>query len=287
MADQEDWFNVDDEDFREKLRENREVTTLFTERALVVFWKFLNWCKQKGSFLLAPFMFLLVTLFGIEMRDIRKLIPVFKQSLNGFFSDLQLTNELNWDTISDLDKIAVINKDVRLIEGFEVPKLSGHLRLWKSSNLAMEAQAQHRNLSSSSSMSSSSSSSSSVLPSLASLNAAANNLITTPSGEINWPSVAWLSSMAPTASYSNPSGMILQQLGIQNQALKELLEANKKNAGSRKKKKKQHKHKLNNRKRKKKSGSDKDSESSESSESISLLESSDHDRDSSSSSDDD
>jgi hypothetical protein len=95
MTEHEDWFNVDDDGFQEKLQENREIMTLFTDKALVVFWKFLNWCKTKGSFLLSSFMFILVTIFGIEIRDIKKLIPVFKRYLNGSFSDLELMNELN------------------------------------------------------------------------------------------------------------------------------------------------------------------------------------------------
>jgi hypothetical protein len=74
----------------------------------------------------------------------------------------------------------------------------------------MDLQAQYRNLSSSLTTPSSSSSSS-LMPSLRKVNAAADNLIITASDEINWPSVAWLSSMAPTTTYSNP---------------KELLEAN-------------------------------------------------------------
>jgi hypothetical protein len=57
MAEYDDWFNVDDDGFQEKLQENRKITTLFTYKALVVFWKFLNWCKSKGSFLLPSFMF--------------------------------------------------------------------------------------------------------------------------------------------------------------------------------------------------------------------------------------
>jgi hypothetical protein len=116
MTEHDDWFNVDDDGFQEKLQENREIITLFTDKALVVFWKFLNWCKTKGSFLLPSFVFIPVTIFGIENRDIKKLIPVFKHYLNVFFSDLELMNELNWDTTSDQDKTAVIRKDVRLIE---------------------------------------------------------------------------------------------------------------------------------------------------------------------------
>jgi hypothetical protein len=134
-------------------------------------------------------------------------------------------NELNWDTISDQDKTAVIKKDVKLIEDFDMPRFSSSVKLWKSSNFGMDLQAQHRNLSSSSTASSSSSSSS-VMPSLRNVNAAANSLMTTASGEINWPSVAWMSVMAPTTTYSNP---------------KELLEANreKRVVGVQKKKKSQ------------------------------------------------
>jgi hypothetical protein len=37
----DDWFNVEDEEFETKLQENKELAGLFTESALVVFWKFL------------------------------------------------------------------------------------------------------------------------------------------------------------------------------------------------------------------------------------------------------
>jgi hypothetical protein len=56
MNEQGDWLNVDDEDFAEKLQEDKELATLFTEKALVVFWKFLEWCKEEGSFMLSAFM---------------------------------------------------------------------------------------------------------------------------------------------------------------------------------------------------------------------------------------
>jgi hypothetical protein len=42
MTEHDDRFNVDDDGFQEKLQENREIMTLFTDKALVVFWKFLN-----------------------------------------------------------------------------------------------------------------------------------------------------------------------------------------------------------------------------------------------------
>jgi hypothetical protein len=51
-----------------------------------------------------------VTIFGIEIKDIKKLIPVFKRYLNGFFSDLELMNELDWDNISDQDRTAMIKR---------------------------------------------------------------------------------------------------------------------------------------------------------------------------------
>jgi hypothetical protein len=98
-------------------------------------------------------------------------------------------NELDWDNISDQDRKAAINKDVKLIEGFDIPGLSSPVKLWKSSNFGMDPQAQYRNLYSVSTTSSSSSSSSSLMPNLRKVNAAA---ITTASGEVNWPSVAWL-----------------------------------------------------------------------------------------------
>jgi hypothetical protein len=60
---------VKDEDFEAKMQENKELTTLFTDNVLVVFWKFLSWCKKKGSFILSAFTIILVTLFCIEIRD--------------------------------------------------------------------------------------------------------------------------------------------------------------------------------------------------------------------------
>jgi hypothetical protein len=38
MDEQEDWFNVDDEGFQEKIREDKNLLN-FTDKALVVFWK--------------------------------------------------------------------------------------------------------------------------------------------------------------------------------------------------------------------------------------------------------
>jgi hypothetical protein len=68
----DDWFNVEDEEFEAKPQENEGLSGLFTEKALVVFWKFLCWCKRKGSFILPAFIFILVTWFGIEIRNVKK-----------------------------------------------------------------------------------------------------------------------------------------------------------------------------------------------------------------------
>jgi hypothetical protein len=144
-------------------------------------------------------------------------------------------------------------------------------------------QAQYRNLESSSSASSSSSSS--LWPTVGlDSNAAASNLIAASAGGVNWPPLAWPNTMLPTASYTSPNSIIMQQLETQNEVLRKLLEAKEKTiVGVRKRKSK--KHKRNDRKRKKRSSSEKDSSSSESSDTISLLESSDHGWGSSSSSD--
>ena len=66
MEEQDDWFIVDDEGFQEKIREDKNLVN-FTEKALVVFWKFMEWCKAKGSFILPSFMFILVVIFGVEI----------------------------------------------------------------------------------------------------------------------------------------------------------------------------------------------------------------------------
>jgi hypothetical protein len=65
----DDWFNVVDDDFEAKMQENKEPTTLFADSVLVVFWKFLSWCKKKRSFNLSAFIFFLVTLFCIEIHN--------------------------------------------------------------------------------------------------------------------------------------------------------------------------------------------------------------------------
>jgi translation elongation factor EF-1alpha len=40
--------------------------------------------------------------------------------------------ELDWETISAQDGATVIKKDVKLIEGLNMPQLLGHVDLWKS-----------------------------------------------------------------------------------------------------------------------------------------------------------
>jgi hypothetical protein len=190
MDEQEDWFNVDDEGFQEKLREDKNLVNLFTDKALVVFWKFLGWCKTKKSFILPSFKFILVGIFGIEIKDNKKVIPILKRQLKSFFSNLGLEKELDWETVNELDKAAVIKKDVRLIEGFKMHRLSGHVDLWKTSPFGLDMQAQYKNLAPSSSTSSSSSSSSWPAMGL-DLDAAASNLIAASTGGVNWPSLAW------------------------------------------------------------------------------------------------
>jgi hypothetical protein len=131
MEEQDDWFIVDDEGFQEKIREDKNLVNL-TEKALVVFWKFMEWCKTKGSFMLSSFMFILVVIFGVEIKVIKKVIPILKRQLKNFFSDLELQKDLDWETVNELDRAAVLMKDVRLIEGFKMPALSGHVNLWKT-----------------------------------------------------------------------------------------------------------------------------------------------------------
>ena len=152
MAEYDDWFNVDDDGFQEKLQENREITTLFTDKSL----------------LLPPFMSSLGTIFGIETKDVKKIISILKRYLKGFFSG---EKELDWETISAQDRATVIKKDVKLIEGFNMPQLLGHVDLWKSPNIGMDLQSQSGNLSSSSSTSSSSP----FMPNVRNVNAAANS----------------------------------------------------------------------------------------------------------------
>jgi hypothetical protein len=102
---------------------------LFTEKALVVFWKFLNWCNEKGSFVLPAFMFILVTIFGIKIRNIKKVMPLLKQQLRKFFSDLKLEKDLCWETIKDTERSAVIRRDVKLVEGLNLPKITSPLEI--------------------------------------------------------------------------------------------------------------------------------------------------------------
>jgi hypothetical protein len=136
---------VDDEGFHEKIREDKNLVN-FTDKALVVFWKFMEWCKTKGSFILPSFMFILAASFGVEIKDIKKVIPILKRQLKNFFSDSELEKELNWETVNEMERAAVFRKDVKLIEGFKMPTLSGHLSLWKTSPFGLEMQAQYRNL---------------------------------------------------------------------------------------------------------------------------------------------
>jgi hypothetical protein len=72
MGEQDDWFTVDDEGLHEKIREDRDLTNL-TEKALVIFWKFKEWCQTKGSFMLSSFMFILVAIFGVEIKNCKKI----------------------------------------------------------------------------------------------------------------------------------------------------------------------------------------------------------------------
>jgi hypothetical protein len=38
--------DVEDEDFEAKIQENKDLTTLFTDSELVMFWKFLSWVRK-------------------------------------------------------------------------------------------------------------------------------------------------------------------------------------------------------------------------------------------------
>jgi hypothetical protein len=84
MNHQEDLFNVDDRDFAENLQEDKELATLFTEKALV----------EKGSFMLKAFMLLCLfsSSVGIGIRNIK----------NG--ADSQTATEKNF---SDLERIGL------------------------------------------------------------------------------------------------------------------------------------------------------------------------------------
>jgi hypothetical protein len=49
-------------------------------------------------------MLILVTVFGIEIRDVKKVIPILKRQLKSFFSDLELDKDLDRETINELEK---------------------------------------------------------------------------------------------------------------------------------------------------------------------------------------
>jgi hypothetical protein len=52
---------------------------------------------------------------------------------------------MNWIGITSVIKTEQLwSKDVKLIEGFDMPELSSPVKLWKSSNLGMDLQAQYR-----------------------------------------------------------------------------------------------------------------------------------------------
>jgi hypothetical protein len=83
------------------------------------------------------------------------------------------------------------------------------------------------------------------------VNTTASNLLAASASRVNWSSLLWPNSMLPTASYTNPNSIIMQQLEMQNEVLKKLLETKEK-AGVEISKKKHKKHKRNDRKRKRK-----------------------------------
>jgi hypothetical protein len=90
-------------------------------------------------------MFILVTLFGIEIRNIKKVIPILKRQLKRFFSDLELDKDLDWETIKCLEESTVIRKNVKLVEGFNLPRLSSPLGIRKCSPSGLEIQAHCQN----------------------------------------------------------------------------------------------------------------------------------------------
>jgi hypothetical protein len=67
-------------------------------------------------------------------------IPILKRQLKSFFFDLELDKDLDWGTINDLEKSAVIKKDVKLLEGLKLPRLLGPLEIWNSSPFGLDMQ---------------------------------------------------------------------------------------------------------------------------------------------------
>jgi hypothetical protein len=96
---------------------------------------------------------------------LKKVLPLLKQQLKRFFSDLELENEMNWEIMNEQEKSQVIRKDVRLIDGLDLLKLTKPLEIWKCVPTGLEIQALAKGLPSASSSSSSSSSASSILSS--------------------------------------------------------------------------------------------------------------------------
>jgi hypothetical protein len=138
MNQQEDWFNAD---FAEKLQEDKELTILFTEKALVVFGSSSNGVRKKDLLcyrLLCFYVFFLVTLFGVEIRNVKKMVSILKLQLKRSF---QIWKELDWETINDVEKSAVIRKDVRLVEGLNLTEILNPLENWRCSPSGWEIQA--------------------------------------------------------------------------------------------------------------------------------------------------
>jgi hypothetical protein len=47
-------MNIEDVDFEAKIQENKDLTTLFTDSELMMFWKFLSWVRKKDLLFYQP-----------------------------------------------------------------------------------------------------------------------------------------------------------------------------------------------------------------------------------------
>ena len=105
---------------------------------------------------------------------------------------------------------------------------------------------------------------------------------------IGLPALQWSGSMLPSALSENPNRVMMQQLQVQTEMMKQLLGKDKGKTALKNLKKKSKKHRRNDKKRKRKNDSDDNSSDNDesSSASVSLLESSENHHDSSSSSED-
>jgi hypothetical protein len=130
------------------------------------------------------------------------------------------------------EKSQVIREDVKLIEGFDPPKLTKPL-LWKNIPTGLEIQPFYKSVPSSSSSSSSSLSPSAVSSILSSVLSASSmwsqNLLNANSlgGALNpyavgtgWPALQRTDSMIPSAVSTNPNRIMMQQMQTQTELLK-------------------------------------------------------------------